>query len=44
MIDNSPKLRIAKRLAKLGKKVIIRDFPPVLEAVMMEFLQPLQDT
>jgi UDPglucose 6-dehydrogenase len=37
MIDNSQKLVVAKRIADRGKRVIIRDSLPVIQAVMKEY-------
>jgi len=37
MIENSPKLRIAKRLAEAGKRVVVRGTSAVLDAVAMEY-------
>lgn len=37
LIDASPKLAVAKRLAKAGKRVVIRDRPDMVIEVMKEF-------
>ena len=37
IIEESAKLKIASELVRRGKKVIIRDFPHMIQAVKMEY-------